>query len=217
MDFADDIAYSVHDVEDGIISGRITLRVLWDFVELAALAEKGAAAFGGTPEALIDASYRLQTLPSISKAADFNYSLNGWVELKALTSELVGRYIGAVTGATLRAHAGQRLGRMHGDLVIPADIEAEVRLLKTIAVLYVMDLPAHTARQDRQRERIFRVYDYLSAGAPGSLDTIYQQWWLTANTSRERERVIVDQIASMTESRLERQAKKAAALTSFMG
>ena len=217
MDFADDIAYSVHDVEDGIISGRITLRVLWDFVELAALAEKGAAAFGGTPEALIDASYRLQTLPSISKAADFNYSLNGWVELKALTSELVGRYIGAVTGATLRAHEGQRLGRMHGDLVIPADIEAEVRLLKTIAVLYVMDLPAHTARQDRQRERIFRVYDYLSAGAPGSLDTIYQQWWLTANTPRERERVIVDQIASMTESRLERQAKKAAALTSFMG
>lgn len=220
MDFSDDIAYSVHDVEDGIISGRISLKVLWDLVELAALADKGAAAFGGTADSLVDAASRLRSLPSISHAADFNYTLASWAQLKQLTSELVGRYIGAVTEATRAAaggEAGEAMGRMHGDLVVPADIEAEVRLLKTVAVLYVMDAPAHLARQDRQRERIFRVYDYLSAGAPGTLDTIYQQWWLTAETPRERERVIVDQIASMTESRLERAAKKAAALSSFMG
>ena len=169
MDFADDIAYSVHDVEDGIISGRITLKVLWDLVELAALADKGAAAFGGTADSLADAASRLRALPSISNAADFNYSLSAWAQLKQLTSELVGRYIGAVTQATLAVAGSQpRMGRMHGGLVIPADIEAEVRLLKTIAVLYVMDLPAHLARQDRQRERIYRVYDYLVAGAPGT-------------------------------------------------
>lgn len=218
MDFADDIAYSVHDVEDGIISGRITLKVLWDLVELAALADKGAAAFGGTADSLADAASRLRALPSISNAADFNYSLSAWAQLKQLTSELVGRYIGAVTQATLAAAGSQpRMGRMHGGLVIPADIEAEVRLLKTIAVLYVMDLPAHLARQDRQRERIYRVYDYLVAGAPGTLDTMFQQWWVAAESDRERERVIVDQIASMTESRLERAAKKAAALSGFLG
>lgn len=218
MDFADDIAYSVHDVEDGIISGRITLKVLWDLVELAALADKGAAAFGGTADSLVDAASRLRALPSISNAADFNYSLSAWAQLKQLTSELVGRYIGAVTQATLAAAGSQpRMGRMHGGLVIPADIEAEVRLLKTIAVLYVMDLPAHLARQDRQRERIYRVYDYLVAGAPGTLDTMFQQWWVAASSDRERERVIVDQIASMTESRLERAAKKAAALSGFLG
>lgn len=215
MDFSDDIAYSVHDVEDGIISGRISLKVLWDLVELAALAEKGAAAFGGTADSLLDAASRLRSLPSISHAADFNYSLSSWARLKQLTSELVGRYIGAVTEATLAAAGGEAMGRMHGDLVVPADIEAEVRLLKTVAVLYVMDAPAHLARQDRQRERIFRVYDYLVAGAPGTLDTIFQQWWLAAETQRERERVIVDQIASMTESRLARAAKKAAAFGGY--
>lgn len=219
MDFADDIAYSVHDVEDGIVSGRVSLQVLWDFVELAALAEKGAAAFGGTADSLIDAADRLRSLPAIAAAADFDFTLQSWTGLKALTSQLVGRYVGGVTQATLADEANQALaaglGRAHGDLVIPPDVEAEVRLLKTVAVLYVMDVPAHLARQDRQRERIFRVHEYLRAGAPGSLDTIFRTWFEAADTDTERERVIADQIASMTESRLERLAKKAAAFDGF--
>lgn len=219
MDFSDDIAYSVHDVEDGIVSGRVSLKVLWDFVELAALAEKGADAFGGTADSLIDAADRLRSLPAIAAAADFDFTLRSWTGLKALTSQLVGRYVGGVTHATLADEANRALstglGRAHGDLVIPSGVEAEVRLLKTVAVLYVMDVPAHLARQDRQRERIFRVHEYLRAGAPGTLDTIFRTWFEAAETDTERERVIVDQIASMTESRLERLAKKAAAFDGF--
>lgn len=220
MDFSDDIAYSVHDVEDGIVSGRVSLQVLWDFVELAALAQKGADAFGGTADQLIDAADRLRSLPAIAAAADFDFTLRSWTGLKSLTSQLVGRYVGAVTEATLASPANQELatglGRAHGDLVVPPDAEAEVRLLKTVAVLYVMDLPAHIARQDRQRERIFRVHEYLRAGAPGTLDTVFRAWFEAADTDLERERVIVDQIASMTESRLERVADKAAAFDGFL-
>ncbi|WP_408911492.1 deoxyguanosinetriphosphate triphosphohydrolase [Corynebacterium gottingense] len=220
MDFSDDIAYSVHDVEDGIVSGRVSLQVLWDFVELAALAQKGADAFGGTADQLIDAADRLRSLPAIAAAADFDFTLRSWTGLKSLTSQLVGRYVGAVTEATLASPANQELatglGRAHGNLVVPPDTEAEVRLLKTVAVLYVMDLPAHIARQDRQRERIFRVHEYLRAGAPGTLDTVFRAWFEAADTDLERERVIVDQIASMTESRLERVADKAAAFDGFL-
>lgn len=215
MDFSDDIAYSVHDVEDGIVSGRVSLRVLWDFVELAALAEKGAAAFGGDADSLVDAADRLRSLPAIAAAAEFDYTLSAWTGLKALTSQLVGRYVGAVTRATREENEGVTLGRQHGRLVVPPDVEAEVRLLKTVAVLYVMDQPSHQARQDRQRDRIYRVHEYLRAGAPGSLDTMFQAWFNAAETDLERERVIVDQIASMTESRLERTAKKAAAFEGY--
>ena len=215
MDFSDDIAYSVHDVEDGIVSGRVSLRVLWDFVELAALADKGAAAFGGDADSLVEAADRLRSLPAIAAASEFDYSLGAWAGLKALTSQLVGRYVGAVTRATLDGNDSGVLGRQHGRLVVPPDVEAEVRLLKTAAVLYVMDQPAHQARQERQRDRIYRVHEYLRAGAPGTLDTMFQAWFRDAETDLERERVIVDQIASMTESRLERTAKKAAAFEGY--
>ena len=214
MDWADDIAYSVHDVEDGIVSGRINLHVLWDLVELAALAEKGARAFGGTPESLVDAADSLRQLPVVNRAADFDHSLAGYADLKRMTSELVGRYVGATVGATVGEGV---LGRQHGQLIIPPQAQAEVTLLKTIAVLYVMDLPTHLARQDRQRERIYRVFDYLTAGAPGSLDPMFRQWWEAAPDEAARQRVVVDQIASMTESRLERLAKQSAGLTAFLG
>lgn len=217
MDFSDDIAYSVHDVEDGIVSGRIDLKVLWDLVELAALADKGAAAFGGSPAELIEGAASLRELPVVAAAADFDFSLRSYAALKAMTSELVGRYVGSTIESTKKTHAGIDVGRMHGDLIIPETAASEVKLLKTLAVLYVMDDPGHLARQNRQRDRIFRVFDYLVLGAPGSLDPMYRQWFIEANSESEQIRVIVDQIASMTESRLERLARHAADISGFLG
>ncbi|MGO2776015.1 deoxyguanosinetriphosphate triphosphohydrolase [Corynebacterium casei] len=214
MDWSDDIAYSVHDVEDGIVSGRISLNVLWDLVELANLADKGAKAFGGTAEELLDAADSLRQLPIVSNHK-FDYTLKSYVDLKKMTSELVGRYVGATVAAT--KESGDVLGRQHGQLIVPPAAEAEVRLLKTIAVLYVMDTPAHLRRQDRQRERVYRVFDYLTAGAPGTLDAMFRMWWEQANTPAERQRVVIDQIASMTESRLERVARASAEFSGYLG
>lgn len=215
MDWSDDIAYSVHDVEDGIVSGRINLAVLWDLVELAALAGKGARAFGGEPEALLDAADRLRQLDVVRAASEFDGSLRSLVTLKAMTSQLVGRFVG-VTLAHTKAN-NEVIGRQFGDLVVPEDAVNEVKLLKTIAVLYVMDDPGHLTRQDRQRERMTRVYDYLWLGAPGTLDPMFEHWFNQADTDAQRQRVIIDQIASMTESRLERVAKSAAEIAGFYG
>lgn len=204
MDWADDVAYSVHDVEDGIVSGRISLNVMWDLVELAALAEKGARVFGGRPEELLEAAGRLRATAVLARAADYQGSLGDLVALKAMTSELVSRFVTSSVAATRRACGPEPLGRYTADLVIDPQVQAEVTLLKSVAVLYVMDERQHMAEQERQRDRIFRVTDYLWHGGEGALDPLFRAWFAQAKDDNARMRVVVDQVASMTESRLER-------------
>ncbi len=204
MDWSDDVAYSVHDVEDGILHGRITLDVLWDLVELAALAEKGAHLFGGEPEALLEAAARLRSMSLVGRAADFDGSLQDLAALKAMSSELVSRFVTAAVTATRQRYGKQPLGRYIAKLVVPPLVEAEVTLLKSVAVLYVMDERRHLAEQERQRDRIFRVTDYLWRGGEGTLDPMFRPWFNRAESDAERMRIVIDQVASLTESRLER-------------
>ena len=172
----------------------------------------------------------------MSAAASYDGSLQSMVALKRMTSELVGRFVTAsVAGTRAAARAAwassseaegmfgpkqpidRALGRYEADLAVPAGILAEVTMLKTIAVLYVMDLPRHVRRQDRERDRLFRVAEYLKEGAPGALDPVYRWMYDQAESDAGRLRVIVDQIASMTESRVEKLDRGIAGVSAAWG
>ena len=140
----------------------------------------------------------------IAEAAAYDGTLRASVALKHLTSDLVGRFATAAVEATRAAWSGQSLCRYAADLEVPAVVAAEVALLKTVALRYVMSDPEHHRRQAAQRERIRVVCGHLLANAPHGLDPILLPWWNAAVDDADRVRVIVDQIASYTESRLER-------------
>jgi dGTPase len=203
MDWADDVAYSVHDVEDGVRAGRIAVAELTDPVARAAVAELAAKYFSSEPvSALEDAAKELLRLPVVADVttAEYDGSLGAQVALKGLTSELVGRFVSAAVTETRREFGDGMLTRYGADLVIPPRVAAEVALLKAVALRYVMSDASRLALQARQRELIAELVAVLTQRGPDALEPAFVPAWHASGTDAGRLRVVVDQVASLTDA-----------------
>jgi len=202
MDWSDDVAYSVHDVEDGILAGRIDLAALASRGERAALVELAVRHFGGEAGALTEAADALLALPVVAAVRGFSAGTApaaAHEALKRLTSELVGRFALAATDATRAAHGEGPLLRYAAGLVVPTRAAAEVALLKAVALRYVMSDPGRLAMQARQRDLLVELATALLDGAPGSLDPVFADAWAAAPDDAARLRVVLDQVAILTD------------------
>lgn len=203
MDWADDVAYSVHDVEDGVLAGRISLHVLADRVERAALAELAAKHFSSLPVSTLEnAADDLLTLPVVATltTSGFDFSLHAQVALKQLTSELVGRFASAAVAATRAVHGPGPLRRYEARLEVPVQVAAEVALLKSLALRYVMSDRRRLAVQEGQRQLLAELAEVVLHRAPEALDRLFVPAWEAARDDAARLRVVVDQIASLTDA-----------------
>ena len=103
MDWADDVAYSVHDVEDGIHGGYIRLeRLLDDADEQAALCADVAEAYSPeSPSDLAEVLRRAAGRPGAGAAARLRRQPRApRSALKRFTSVLTGRFVAAAVDAT---------------------------------------------------------------------------------------------------------------------
>jgi dGTPase len=203
MDWADDVAYSVHDLEDGLHAGLVSLKNLKDYSER-------------TLVSAVARSYYCGSLPDVTAAeldtvfAEFmeldcwQFSFDGGpaslAAAKNLTSELVGRFCQAAEDATRAAAGIARLTRYAADLVVPRRQLLECALLKAVAAHYVMRRQAAVDQQASEREVITELALAFERGAPATLDPVFQPAWDAAGADEERRRVIIDQLASLTDT-----------------
>ena len=140
--------------------------------------------------------------------------------LKNLTSELVGRFCMAAQDDTLAscdghgalgAPAGERANGRRGsdgvtltryacDLAVPRTQRLECALLKAVAAHYVMTRAGVAAAQARERELIAELAATVQIGTPRTLDPVFRPAWDAAPSDDARRRVVIDQIASLTDT-----------------
>ena len=200
MDWADDVAYSVHDVEDGVVSSTIRLEDLhapgeWD--ALFALVREIYAADATLAE-LREGLQRLLALAYVPRT--FDGSRRDLGALKGMTSELIGRFCMAVEVATRAEHGPGPLARYGADLVIPRSTRLEVALLKGVAAYWVMHTEARRPVLERQRSLLAELAEALLVRAPVGLEPALAQDWADAPDDAARRRVVVDQVASLTDA-----------------
>jgi dGTPase len=203
MDWADDVAYSVHDVEDGLHAGLVSLKNLSDHSERVRVSAVALAHYC-SPEWAVTAAELESVFTEFMRLDCWRFSFDGGpaslAAAKNLTSELVGRLCRAAEDGT-RAVAGPApLSRYDADLVVPRRQLLECALLKAVAAHYVMTREDAVAQQANEREVITELALAIERGAPATLDPVFQPAWDGAADDQERRRVIIDQLAALTDT-----------------
>jgi len=196
MDWADDIAYSVHDLEDFYRAGLVSWLHLRQDDARERVVEKALQGWHKQPESakkdLEQASIRLEVMREavVSLLSPFNGDRQQRSELRWFTSELIGRFLQAA-----------KIGRS-GTLEIEPEYEHEVRFLKGITRCFVIDNTALAAQQHGQRrvlEELFTdLYDAANVPSKRALFPHRTRHLLTTKTENPP-RVVADTIACMTE------------------
>ena len=196
MDLADDVAYSVHDVEDGTVAGRVDLTTIerpavWQTVRDWYLPDVADDRLDEVMAGL----QRVRSWPT----SPYDGTRRSLAALKNLTSDLIGRFCGAAQQATFAAGDGPFV-RYQADLVVPETTALEMAVLKGVAAHYVMRADDRMVLMERQRELIAELVGLLLARAPEALDRQFADDWTAAVDDAGRLRVVVDQVASLTDA-----------------
>ncbi|WP_406460006.1 deoxyguanosinetriphosphate triphosphohydrolase [Streptomyces sp. NBC_01622] len=201
MDWSDDVAYSVHDVEDGLHAGHIDPNCLHAEPERQEIFKVAIGRYvpaDTAPDELAEALDRLQNQPWWPHGYDG--SAVAQARLKDATSQLIGHFCLAAEAATRARYGTGRLTRYDAELVVPHEARLECAVLKAVADRYVMQRAEQERIRADERVVVAELAEVLTSRAPDGLEPQFRAQFDEAPDDRARKRVIVDQIASLTDA-----------------
>ena len=200
MDFSDDVAYSVHDFEDAVVEGFIKLEQLKGSAQEDAIVKEIERWNGNR----IDSSVLAAALDRLQANQYWLTSYSGTPkdagQLKNLTSSVIGSFVSRTTAATFQANADSLFARYAADVIVPEEVEAEIAIFKGLASYFLMSLDDRVEFYEKQRKLLKELADYLLASNGKHLDGYSLEAWSAAKSDQEKRRVIVDQIAVLTDA-----------------
>ncbi len=201
MDWSDDVAYSVHDVEDAIASGLLDLRRLTDASEVDALLDLAQITYASDldRDALGAGLERLRRSGTVPDS--FDGTRAGLARLKDMTSRLIGRFVSAAEEATRERYGPAVLTRYEASLVVPEESRAEVAVLKGVAAHFVMFAAERSDIYLEQRQVVRDLVEWFAEAPEERLDRDLLPDLADAGDDAGRLRVVIDQAASLTDAR----------------
>ena len=200
MDFSDDVAYSVHDFEDAVVEGFIKLEQLRGSSQESAIV-KEIERWNGSRISSDDLGAALDRLQANQYWLDsYSKTPREAGQLKNLTSSVIGSFVSRTTQATFQANADSLYARYAADVVVPLEVEAEIAIFKGLASYFLMSLDERVGYYEDQRALLREIADVLLASNGKHLDGYSLDAWNRASTDSEKHRVIVDQIAVLTDA-----------------
>lgn len=199
MDFADDVAYSVHDFEDAIVEGFIDPAVISDPASAEGLiAEVGKWSGGMLAKVQLEEAFSLLQQSSYW-LKEFDGSPRALAQLKNLTSDLIGSFVSRTCESILENASRSSITRYRAGVIIPSKVRSEIAVLKGIVASQVMTSDDRQGYYEDQRNLLIELSDSLLASGERHLDSVSLAAWSAAQSDAERKRVIVDQVASLTD------------------
>lgn len=197
MDWSDDVAYSVHDLEDGVVTGKIVpikieshLADIAETVRSDYLADLQNHEFESATQRFLE----LELWPR-----DYDGSHTALAQMKRFTSQLIGEFALAAEKATRESFGSAPLTRYSANLEIPRSARVEVAILKAISGYFIINAESAQAAYLEQRTLLKDLALHLRESAPRSLESTFHSHWDNAMDESARLRVIIDQVASFTD------------------
>ena len=199
MDWADDVAYSVHDVEDAILLGHLDPAILASAAEQEALIGLCRQHFTADADPAELRDVLTGVLGSGLWPQRFEGTHRQTAEVKRMASHLIGRFSIAAQDGTRQHYGAAPLGRYHADLVVDRRTRWEVALLKSVALRYVMQRPGADHIYRQQRELLTELVESLMIRGSRGLEPWLLDQGAAADSDARRLRVVLDQVASLTD------------------